>query len=82
MRRKTVEKEAEETDQTEHDPTAANIVERDCQPRKKYRKRNPLADYNKPPVPKISATKDRQVDTIESAGKVRANDSERREWSA
>ena len=39
----------------ENEPAAAKIAEMDCQPRRKYRKRDPLADYNKPPVRETSA---------------------------
>lgn len=39
----------------ENEPATAKIAEMDFQPRRKYRKRNPLADYNKPPVRKTSA---------------------------
>lgn len=41
----------------ENDPAAAKTAEMGFKPRKKYRKRDPLADYNKPPVPKSSAAK-------------------------
>lgn len=69
MRRKLAEKEAEEKGLTENDPTAAKIAERYCQPRKKYRKRNPLADYNKPPVPRssVALTKPTRLNPLEKS---------------
>lgn len=49
------EKETEGRGPVEKEPAVTKIAEMDCQPRKQYRKRDPLADYNKPPVPKLSA---------------------------
>lgn len=49
------EKETEERGPVEIEPAVIKITEIDCRPRKQYQKRDPLADYNKPPVPKSSA---------------------------
>ena len=49
------EKEAEERGPVENELAVTKIAEMDCRPRRQYRKRDPLADYNKPPVPKSSA---------------------------
>ena len=50
MRPKQVEKEAEERDSVENEPAATKIAEMGSRPKKQYRKRDPLADYNTPPV--------------------------------
>lgn len=49
------EKETEGRGSVENEPAVTKRAEMDCRPRKQYRKRDPLADYNKPPVPKSSA---------------------------
>lgn len=49
------EKETEERGPVEIEPAVIEITEIDCRPRKQYQKRDPLADHNKPPVPKSSA---------------------------
>lgn len=52
------EKETEGRGPVENWPAVTKIAEMDCRPRKQYRKRDPLADFNKPPVPKLSAPED------------------------
>ena len=47
------EKETEGRSPVENEPAVTKIAEMDCRPRKQTRKRDPLADYNKPPVPKL-----------------------------
>lgn len=37
----------------ENEPAVTKMAEMDCRPRKQHRKRDPLANYNKSPVPKL-----------------------------
>lgn len=50
MRPKQAEKEPEERDSVENEPAGTKMAEMGCRPKKQYRKRDPLADYNKTPV--------------------------------
>lgn len=56
------EKEAEERGPVENEPAVSKIAEMDCRSRRQYRKRDPLADYNKPPVPKSTSAAENQAD--------------------
>lgn len=55
MRPKPAEKDGEETGSADSEQAATKIAEMIYQPRKQYRKRNLLTDYNKPPLGKSPA---------------------------